>query len=67
MAKSKKRKQDSFAYTDDDLRPSDEALIASRRQEMEEYILPNHQTILQLSNGNTVVIKSKEVDTVWAE
>ncbi len=45
---------------------SDKDLIASRRQEMEEFILPNHQTTLQLSNGQTVIIKSKEVK-LWAE
>ena len=64
---SKKNRQDTQSYNfSNDLRISDEALIASRKQEMEEYILPNHQTILELSNGKTVTIKSKEVK-LWEE
>lgn len=64
---SKKNRFDTQSYSSsNDLRISDEALIASRRQEMEEYILPNHQTILELSNGKTVTIKSKEVK-LWEE
>lgn len=59
---SKKNRYDTQSYNfSNDLRISDEALIASRRQEMEEFILPNYQTILELSNGKTVIIKSKEV------
>ena len=64
---SKKNRYDTQNYNhSNDLRISDEALIASRRQEMEEFILPNHQTILELSNGKTVTIKSKEVK-LWEE
>lgn len=48
-------------YSNNDPHISDKELIESRRQEMEEYILPNHQTVLKLSNGNTAIIKSKEV------
>ena len=64
---SKKNRFDTQSYSSgNDLRISDEDLIASRRQEMEEFILPNHQTILELSNGKTVTIKSKEVK-LWEE
>ena len=64
---SKKNRFDTQNYNyGNDLRISDADLIASRRQEMEEFILPNHQTILELSNGKTVTIKSKEVK-LWEE
>ena len=64
---SKKNRFDTQNYSsNNDLRISDKDLIASRKQEMEEYILPNHQTILELSSGKTVTIKSKEVK-LWEE
>lgn len=64
--KKQRPNQDYQNYSFNHERISDKDLIASRRQEMEEFILPNHQTTLQLQNGQTVIIKSKEVK-LWAE
>ena len=49
-------------YSSNEPHISDRELIESRKQEMEEYILPNHQTMLKLSKGKTAVIKSKTLN-----
>ena len=67
MASNKNRNDmQAYTYHSNDAQISDSALIEVRRQEMEEHILPNHQTILNLSKGKTAIIKSKEVK-LWEE
>ena len=61
MKKSGEKKRKENFMREDVTRISSQELVEVRKSEMENFVLPNFVTMVQLNGGKTIPIKSREV------